>query len=267
MGSIDATTLQVLKEPGRKAKTKSYVYCIRGGPPDKSVILYEYNATQHTRFVDRTLEAFKGYMHCDADAFFNLLFQDEAVTPVYCHAHCRRYFEKVKKSSRKPGLARDAMQFYKKLYHIEQQAKTAGLDAEARFTHRQQHSKPLLDQFKQWLDAHYPKVLPQSPLGKAFAYAIKYWDGLNTFLQDGRLQLDNNHTEQEIKPLVIARKNFMFANSVDGANAITLHLSLIRTALLHQLDPYQYYVKLLQQLPHCDSLEDYEALLPWNISI
>jgi hypothetical protein len=77
----------------------------------------------------------------------------------------------------------------------------------------------------------------------------------------------NNHTEQEIKPFVIARKNFLFASSVEGAHALAMHFSLIRTARVHGHDPYHYYVKLLKNIPHCKTLEDYEALLPWNINL
>ena len=110
-------------------------------------------------------------------------------------------------------------------------------------------------------------MLPQSPLGKAVNYCIKLWPGLTRFLEDGRLEIDNNLTEQEIKPLVIARKNFLFAASVDGARALCMHFGMIRTAKLHGLDPYHYYVKLLQSLPLCNSLDDYEKLLPWNIQL
>ena len=120
-------------------------------------------------------------------------------------------------------------------------------------------------EFKAWLDEHLPLVLPESPLGKAFKYAIKYWAGLSRFLDDGRLEIDNNLTEQQIKALVMARKNFMFANSMDGAHALCMHLSFIRTALLHKLDPFQYYVAIMKRIPYCKTVEDYEALLPWNI--
>jgi transposase len=81
------------------------------------------------------------------------------------------------------------------------------------------------------------------------------------------LEADNNLTEQEIKPFVIGRKNFLFASSVEGANALCLHFSLIRTAKRHELDPYQYYVKVLEAIPYCETVEDYEALLPWNICL
>ena len=85
------------------------------------------------------------------------------------------------------------------------------------------------------------------------------------YLEDGRLEIDNNLTEQQIKPLVIARKNFLFSDSVGGAEALCLHFGLIRTAKLHGLDPYNYYIALLKGIPRCKSVEDYEKLLPWNM--
>ena len=96
-------------------------------------------------------------------------------------------------------------------------------------------------------------------------YSIKLWQGLTRCLEDGRLEVDNNLTEQEIKPFVIARKNFLFSDSVEGAHALCMHFSLIRTAKAHGLDPYHYYVDILKNIPLCASVEDYEKLLPWNI--
>ena len=141
------------------------------------------------------------------------------------------------------------------------------MNPDQRYALRLEKTRPIMEEYRQWLDDNYPTVLPKSPLGKAMAYCLKYWDGLCSFLEDGRLEADNNLTEQEIKPFVIARKNFLFASSVDGANALCLHFSLIRTAKRHNLDPYKYYVKVLETIPHCQSTEDYEALLPWNIEL
>ena len=264
IASLDATTLQVLKEPGRAPTKKSYAYCFRGGPPDKSVVLYAYNYENHKTFVDQWFDGFVGSIHMDADPFFDLLLEDEEVLASFCNAHARRYFEKVAKHTKKQGLAHEALRYYKKLYKIERRAKDEGLSSDGRHALRQAESKPIMIEFKAWLDENLPLVLPQSPLGKAFKYTIKHWAGLSRFLDDGRLEADNNFTEQQIKPLVIARKNFMFANSMDGAHALCMHLSFIRTALLHKLDPYQYYVAVMKKIPHCKTVEDYEALLPWN---
>ncbi len=112
---------------------------------------------------------------------------------------------------------------------------------------------------------NYPKTLPKSPIGQAMHYSLKYWTELTRFLEDGRLEVDNNLTEQKIKPFVIARKNFLFACSVDGAYALENHFSLIQTAIIHGLNPHDYYVLLLKRIPCCEKIEDYESLLPWNV--
>jgi transposase len=265
VASCDATTLQVLNEPDRKAETKSYVYCMRGGSPEKSVVLYAYNDQLHKAFVKDWFEGFNGYLHVDGDTFFDLVGQFAKL--VNCNAHARRKFEPIAQSTKGKGLAKQAMFFYKLLYKIERQAKNENLSPGQRYELRQKESKPIIDNFKKWLDESYPTVLPQSPLGKGMNYTLKLWPGLTRFLDDGRLEIDNNLTEQEIKPLVIARKNFLFSYSVDGAKALCMHFSFIRTAKLHGLDPYHYYVKVLKRLPYCQSVEDYEALLPWNIKL
>lgn len=263
VASCDATTLQVLKEPGRAAETKSYVYCFRGGPPGQEAVLYDYNDKLHKQFVKEWFEGFSGYLHVDGDNFFELIGEDTSL--VNCNAHARRKFEPVAQSAKGKGLAKEALAFFKALYKIEREAKDNKLSPEERYQLRQKKSKPLLEEFKQWLDTMWPTVLPQSPLGKAFQYCFNRWPGLIRFLEDGRLEIDNNLTEQAIKPFVIARKNFLFASSVDGANALCMHLGFIRTAKLHGIDPYHYYVKLLKSVPHCKTVEDYEKLLPWNI--
>jgi len=267
VSSCDATTLQVLQEPNRKPETKSYVYCVRGGPPGKQVILYDYNEKLHKQFVKDWYEGFKGYIHVDGDNFFDLIGEIDNIHLVNCNAHARRKFEPIAQSAKGNGLAKEALRFYKSLYKIEREAKNQALTPEQRYDLRQLESKPILEKFKQWLDNGFPTVLPKSPLGNAFQYSIKLWSGLTRFLQDGRLEIDNNLTEQEIKPFVIARKNFMFAASVDGADALCIHFGFIRTAKLHGLNPYDYYVKLLKSIPLCQSVDDYEKLLPWNIKL
>lgn len=265
VAGCDATSLQVLKEPNRAAQTKSDVYCIRGGPPDKSVILYDYNAQLHKEFVKNWFTGFNGYLHVDADNCFDLLSYN-GVELSYCNAHARRKFEPIAKAAKGHGVAKQAMLYYKDLYKIEREAKDKKLSHEQRYTLRQEKSKPKVEELNAWLDKIQSTVLPQSALGKAVSYAVNHREGLMHFLDDGRLEIDNNLTEQAIKPLVIIRKNFMFCDSVAGAHALCLHFGLIRTAKLHGLEPYEYYVTLLKGIPHCKTVEDYEKLLPWNIA-
>lgn len=265
IASCDATTLQVLNEPGRSAETKSYAYCMRGGPPEKSVVLYDYNAKLHKQFVKDWFEGFQGYLHVDGDNFFDHI--GEIANLVNCNAHARRKFEPIAKAAKGKGLAKEALRFFKELYKIERKAKLEELTSVQRYALRQKETRPLMIKFKEWLDSLYPTVLPKSPLGNAMNYCVKLWPGLTRFLDDGRLEVDNNLTEQQIKPLVMARKNFLFCSSVDGANALCMHMGFIRTAKQHGLDPYHYYVNLLKSLPHCQTVEDYEKLLPWNIKL
>ena len=262
----DATTLQVLNEPDRRAETKSYVYCMRGGPPDKQAIIYEYNHEKHKAFVRDWYAEFSGYLHADGDQVFDLLDERDDIHLVHCNSHSRRKFEPIAKTSKKQGVAKEALRFFKALYKIERRAKKENMSPEQRYALRQEHSKPLFNQFIQWLDQIAPTVLPESPLGKAIEYARKRRGSLARFLEDGRLEIDNNGTEQKIKPFVIARKNFLFAQSQDGAKSLCLHFSLIQTAKLHGLEPYRYYVTILKNIPHCQTVEDFEKLLPWNIA-
>lgn len=265
IASCDATTLQVLNEPGRLAETKSYVYCMRGGSPENSVILYDYNYESHQAFVKTWFEGFNGYLEVDGDNFFDHI--AKVVMLVCCMAHARRKFEAVADSGKGQGAAKEALRFFKELYRLERNAKNQGFTAAERHALREEKSKPLLEKFKTWLDTTYPTTLPQSPLGKAMYYCLKRWGELTRFLCDGRLEIDNNLTEQEIKPFVMARKNFLFSSSMEGARALCQHLSFIRTAKKHGLEPYHYYVKVLKSLPYCSVVEDYEKLLPWNIQM
>lgn len=264
VASCDATGLQVLNEPGRAAQTKSDVYCMTGGPPGKEVVLYDYNASKHSAFVRDWFTGFKGYLHVDADNVFDLVATTGAVLAC-CNAHARRKFEPIAKGNKGHGIAKQALSYYGDLYKIEREAKDKALTPEQRHNLRREKSRPIMNEMYEWLDKVYPTTLPQSSLGKAVAYALNHKIEMQRFLDDGRVEIDNNHTERMIKPLVIARKNFMFCDSIGGANAVCMHLGLIQTAKAHALDPYEYYVALLTNIPHCQSVEDYELLLPWNI--
>jgi transposase len=269
VAAIDATTLQVLNEPNRAPETKSYAYCIRGGPPGKEVTLYEYNAYSQKDYVTETLLDFKGVIHCDASPVFNDIGSRDGITLSYCHAHARRKFERILKADKKGHhpLAKQAMTFYAKLYAIEREATVAKLTPADRFTLRDTKSRPLMAEFYRWLQDHGANALAKSPIGQAIAYALNHWDSLTTYLTDGRLSIDNNATERDIKPFVIARKNFLFACTQAGADSLGVHFSLILTARHHGLDPYKYYTDILTRIPLCKTLDDYEALLPWNIRL
>ena len=129
---------------------------------------------------------------------------------------------------------------------------------------RDEKSIPILNELHAWLLEKQMVVLPKSPIGKSIEYTLRHWEGLIAFLADGRIEIDNNTNEQSIKPFVIARKNFMFANSQSGADALGVLFTMIMTSRHHKLEPYQYMTDILKKIPHCNSWSDYENLLPWN---
>lgn len=279
IASIDATTLQVLNEPGRPAETKSQAYCIRGGPPDKQVILYDYNGYYQANvysqsdYVVESLADFKGKLSCDASPVFDQIGKQETLSLSYCHAHARRKFEAIEKartkrkgSLSKPGLAHYVLKhIYHPLYRIEKTMREKKLTLEQIKDYRHAHSKPILDAWHEWLIEHKELTLKESPIGKAIQYVLNHWMGLNTYLTDARLEIDNNATERAIKAFVMARKNFLFACTQAGADSLGVHFSLILTAMHHGLDPYRYYLAILKQIPHCEKSSDYIQLLPWNL--
>jgi transposase len=268
IAAVDPTSLQVLKEPGRNPSTKSYLYCMRGGPPDKQVCFYEYNATEHKNYLSEWFDGFRGYLMCDGQNIFDVFESSNDITLLYCNIHARRYFEKITKQQKtKTGLAHQAMRFYRRIYKMERIINAMDITAEMRKAYRLEKMKDLFDQHFKWMKEQYPTVLTNTPIGKALDYSINREAGLMRFFDDGRLPLDNNDTEQFIKYIIMARRNFLFSHSTNGAIAVGHHMTLIQTAKLHSIDPYHYLLALLREMPHCNTLDDFEALLPWNIRL
>ena len=146
------------------------------------------------------------------------------------------------------------------LYRIERETRV--LSAEERQRVRQERAKPLLEDIRAWLDTHLPIVPPSSALGKAMNYAHKQWLKLIAYVEDGRLRIDNNLTENAIRPFVIGRKNWLFCDTVAGANASANLYSLIETAKANGVEPYAYLRTVFTELPQATSVEEIEALLP-----
>lgn len=265
VASADETPLQVLKEVDRDPEKKSYMWVFSGGPPNQPAVLYHYAPTRSHQVLNNILEDFDGYLHCDGysgyDAFASK--SEHTIKQVGCWYHVRRYFMDAEKISSKTGLATEAVRTIKKLAKIEKAAKK--LTPEGRKRMRQKSAKPMISAFKKWLEEYAPHVPPASTLGIAFRYTLNQWPKLLTYLDDGRLEISNNHTERAVKPFVMGRKNWLFANSVDGANAAAIIYSIIETCKLNQLPTYDYLRYLFTHLPSCETLEDYEKLLPFNI--
>jgi hypothetical protein len=182
-----------------------------------------------------------------------------------CWAHARRYFDDARKAHRSPqgsDRARTALDCIGRLYQIERSIK--GAAAEVRLRVRTEHSAPIVAELRTWLEAMAPTVLPQGLLGKAVHYTLGQWPKLIRFLEHAELPLDNNRLENAIRPFVIGRKGWLFADTQAGARASANLYSLVETAKANGLEPHGYLTQLFTALPHASTVEHFEALLPWS---
>jgi len=214
---MDETTVQVLNEPGKRAQAKSYLWVQRGGPPDRSTVLYDYDPSRSGAVPRRLLAGYTGYLQTDGYEGYNAVVGENAIVHVGCMAHARRRFAdavKAQGKKKKAGIAPHGLALIQKLYRIEKQA--SEFAPEDRKAYRDIHARPVLDKLRDWLDTHRPQVPPKTATGEALKYLDDQWDKLARYLDDGRLEIDNNQTENAIRPFVVGRKNWQFSDSGEG---------------------------------------------------
>ena len=263
---MDETTVQVLNEAGKSAQSKSYLWLQRGGPPDQPVVLYDYDPGRGAGVPKRLLADFSGYLQTDGYDGYNAVVTANGLIHVGCMAHARRKFSEAVKAqgkNKKKGKAHQGLVLIQKLYRVEKQARR--LAPEERYARRQQQARPVLDELRSWLDDSLPLVPPTSATGKALHYLHREWGKLIRYLDDGRIEIDNNGAENAIRPFVVGRKNWLFSASVKGVKASANLYSLIETAKANGLEPYAYLRYLFTALPKAETVEVIETLLPGNV--
>lgn len=263
---IDETTLQVLKGP---RKSKSYMWVFKGGPPGKSVILFQYHPTRSGDVAASFLKDYKGIVQTDGYKGYDFLDTNKHVVHVGCWVHARRKFKEVSKAAgnqKNPsGNAGTALKYISQLYKIEKEAVGNGLSEAQLYEARQAKAVPILNEFKKWLEAIVDKVPPKSLLGKAVNYSLGQWHRLEQYTSSGRVRPDNNLVENAIRPFVVGRKNWLFSDTPQGAHASAVIYSLIETAKANGLEPHWYLNYLFEHLPKAMTEEEFQALLPYNI--
>ncbi|KTD25162.1 IS66 family transposase [Legionella maceachernii] len=263
---VDETPLQVLKEKGRLPTQQSYMWLFIGGPPEKRAFVYRYHQSRAHQIPLDFFGDFKGYVHADCYKAYITLGELPFIQHVACLAHARRYFVDVVKTTKKEGLAHQVVKLIAKLYQLEKKLKDENAAFDSIFKQRNELAKPILAELKALLDESQLKILPKSPLGKAVFYTLTHWNSLCRYLEDGRLEIDNNRTERSIKPFVIGRKNWLFHGNDIGANAGSILFSLIETCKQHQVDPFAWLKYALNNIHNAHTIEQLELLLPFNVS-
>jgi transposase len=263
----DETWVQVLKEDGRDAQTKSFMWVYRSGcDSEQPIVVFDYQPGRGQEHPQAFLGEYRGLLMSDGYNAWRTL---NGAVHLGCMAHARRKFTDALKARKKPGgPALQALKFFEALYEVERLARQAPSEGEARADHtlrlRQQHSLPVLAAFKTWLDDLAPKVLPGSFTGKAIAYAQNQWDYLIRYASNGLAPIDNNVLERDIRPFVTGRKSWLFSDTVAGAKASAVIYSLVLTCRASGVEPYAWLRHVLTELPSRSPDADIEDLMPFN---
>lgn len=275
----DETELQVLKEPGRSAQAKSYMWAQMTdgsgrdgtGPP---IRLFAYSPSRSTK---TAMELYAGIrqdavLMTDGYEVYDTVAQTHQLVHLACWTHCRRYFiealQSLPKDQRGPNqLAARFIALIGQLYHVEAQARRDGVDTNELGRRRQRDSVPVLADIEALLLANLHGVLPKSLLGQALHYLSSQWSKLKRYVEDGRYSIDNNVQENAIRPFCVGRRNWLFADTVAGANASANLYSLLQTCRVGGIVGYCYLRALFAALPNAQTADDYASLLPWNIDL
>jgi transposase len=268
--NVDETTVQVLKEPGKAANSKSYMWVFRGGDPRAPSFYFHYHQSREGKVASEFLNGYQGVVQSDGYVAYDFLDHKKGVSHLGCWAHARRKFMDAKKArgknSKKAGSVDEALKYIKDIYSIETRAKKMELSAQQLLQLRKTEAKPILDKMHKWLEKKSTQVVPKSLLGKAISYTLNQWHRLTGYIDSEYATPDNNLAENAIRPFCVGRKNWLFAGNPKGAQASATIYSLLESAKANKLEPYKYLRYLFENLPFAETVEDYRGLLPSNLS-
>ena len=262
----DDTPVPVL-DPGRgKTKTGRLWTYVRDDRPagsrDPPAVWYRYSPDRKAEHPRAHLRAFHGILQADAYSGFAALYEGERILEASCWAHARRKFYDIYVANNSP-IAAEAIRRIGALYAIEREIR--GRLPSERAAVRQARSRPLLDALHAWLSATLRTVSAKSPLAIAINYALVRWSALTRYCDDGRIEIDNNSAERSIRPLVLGRRNYLFAGSDAGGERAANLYSLIGTAMLNAMDPFAYLRYVLERIAE-HPINRIDQLLPWHVA-
>lgn len=266
----DETTVQVLKEKDREATSTSFMWAYRSGEDsNEPIVLLDYQPGRGQIHPQTFLGDYRGILMSDGYSAWRTL---EGATHLGCMAHSRRRFVEALKTRKKGGgPPEQALKFFEQLYRVESQARNEKPDkgetqADCIRRFRQKHSVPILTALKAWLDEIAPKVVPDTKLGDAVSYTLNQWDYLTRYTEDGRMPIDNNLLERDIRIFATGRKSWLFSDTVDGARASAVVYSLMLTCRACGIEPWAYLRNVLSELPQRPIDADITDLLPFNFA-
>ena len=255
----DETTTPVIDHDRKKA-AKEYLWMVRAVM--ERLVLFHYDqGSRAGSVIERLADKynFKGYLQCDGFAGYETAFKTNPdVTLVNCMVHIRRHFQSALDENR--GMAEHALGEIRKLYRIEHMCDEAKLTFEQRKEKRQQLSKPIMAAMKAWMESEGVKYSESSEIGKAITYAYTRWDNMMHYLDDGRIFLDNNLAENEIRPITLGRKNYLFCGNHEAAENMAVICSLLATCKAHDVNPRLYLNSVISDMPYKAKASESELL-------
>jgi len=268
---LDETTLQVLDEPDRYARQKSYIYALRAGPPGAQVVIFHYDERRNfealSNWLEFPLSTFNGAIITDEHKPYARLTDETPGILIRggCWAHCRRKLTDTVKGRRNGSEAHKLIKDIATLYQREAKVQTRPL--EQRLEWREKLIRPWLEALKQKVDALMPVYSKTSLMHKALFYAQNNWEALTAFMQNAYLPLDNNPVESAIRPFALGRRNWLYTASPRGARASAFMYTLVETAKACGLEPRAYLQALFERYPFATTEEERRQLLPMFIKI
>ena len=266
----DETTLQVLNEKEKAAKSKSYIW-LKASQDKHPIVIMHYSANRSCATAEFLFDGFTGYMQTDGYPGYNSVANKEGITQLGCWAHARRKFTDIIKSGASDEVskkyAQELVGMVAQLYKIEKEIKDDPPDTKK--SKREKDSALIIETIKKWHESNFLKAQALGgTIARAFMYLNNQFPKLSIYLEDGRLSIDNNKAENHVRPISIGRKNWLFATSTKGATALCNWYSVIETAKANGLDPYAYLCHVLTLLPiYQHEGKDIEDLLPWNVRL
>lgn len=266
---MDETPIQVLKEDGRRAQTKSYFWVVRTGEDGLApIILFNYTPTRAGENAREFLEGIEPGFYLMADGYqgYNKVQETKRCC---CFAHIRRYFLEAVPKGREKDYTNPAMQgvlYCDKLFAYERSYREKGLSHKQIHNRRLKDQRPVLEGFLAWAKQTAPGN--NAKLKKALAYLCNRRDIMMTYLEDGRCSLSNNLSENSIRPVTVGRRNWLFSDTPDGAAANALYLTIVEMAKAYGLNLYEYLKFLLENRPSQEMGDDQLAnLAPWSETV
>lgn len=269
--NADETRVQVLKEPGRSPQTKSWMWVFCGGPPGKPGVFFHYNEKRSSKVPYEFLKNYDGWLQTDDYEAYRTAIKSinvsrknkKKIRQILCWSHARSKFYKAWKVT-KSEHAKTALDYIRDLFALEDLREK--YSQKGFYKQRQKRAGLIFKVFKPWLIKLHISTPPKSILGKAISYTLDNWELLLLYIKYPILKPSNNLVENAIRPFVLGRKNWLFSNTPRGAEASAILYSLIETAKLYKLNPYEYLYYIFEKLPYAKTIKDYINLMPYNLT-